>query len=148
MQWLATDTLILYGSAGLLNTEYKDFINSTGDSLDGREQAHAPGYQFTLGTTVQLSPALSLDLNVQGRDQFFFSDSHTVQSKEYTLLNASLQYVASHFDLTLWGRNLSDEDYFVRGFFFGNDPRENYSAKGYTQLGEPRVFGLTLDLKF
>lgn len=148
MQWLATDTLVLYGSAGLLNTEYKDFINSTGDSLDGREQAHAPGYQFTLGTTVQLSPALSLDLNVQGRDQFFFSDSHTVQSKEYTLLNASLQYVASHFDLTLWGRNLSDEDYFVRGFFFGNDPRENYSAKGYTQLGEPRVFGLTLDLKF
>ena len=35
----------------------------------------------------------------------------------------------------LWERNLTDEDYFVRGFYFGNDPRDNYLSKGYTQLG-------------
>jgi iron complex outermembrane receptor protein len=148
MQWLATETLTLYGSAGLLNAKYKDFINSTGENLDGREQAHAPSYQFTLGTTVQFSPALSLDLNLQGRDQFFFSDSHAVQSEKYTLLNASLQYQANHFDITLWSRNLGDEDYFVRGFFFGNDPRDNYTARGFTQLGEPVSYGLTLNMEF
>jgi iron complex outermembrane recepter protein len=148
MQWFATQSITLYGAVGLLNSEYNDFINSSGDNLDGREQAHAPGYQFTLGTTIQLSPALSLDLNAQGRDRFFFSDSHAVQSENYILLNASLQYVSSHFNLTLWGRNMSDEDYFVRGFFFGNDPRDDYTAKGYTQFGEPASYGLTLDIEF
>ena len=148
MQWIATQSVTLYGSVGLLNSEYEDFINSSGENLDGREQAHAPGYQFTLGTTVLLTSALSLDFNAQGRDRFFFSDSHAVQSKSYTLLNASLKYVSNQFNLTLWGRNLSDEDYYVRGFFFGNDPRDNYSAKGYTQFGEPATYGLTLNIEF
>jgi hypothetical protein len=41
-----------------------------------------------------------------------------------------------------------DEDYATRGFYFGNDPRDDYAAKAYTQLGEPAVVGLTLDYQF
>ncbi len=47
-QWTLLETFMLYGSLGLLDTEYEDFVNSQGDSLNGREQAHAPDYQFTL----------------------------------------------------------------------------------------------------
>ena len=52
------------------------------------------------------------------------------------------------FSFSLWGRNLTDEDYFVRGFFFGNDPRDGYVGHRYTQLGEPRRFGLTVSREF
>jgi iron complex outermembrane receptor protein len=147
-QWTPSETFMLYGSLGLLDTEYEDFVNSQGDSLNGREQAHAPDYQFTLGSEINFTPSLSMNINVQGRDAFYFSDSHGVRSEEYALLNASLRYQSGNLSLNLWGRNLADEDYFVRGFFFGNDPRDDYTAKGYTQLGEPRVYGLTLDLSF
>jgi iron complex outermembrane receptor protein len=123
-------------------------VNSQGDSLNGREQAHAPDYQFTLGSEISFTSSLSMNINVQGRDAFYFSDSHSVRSEEYALLNASLRYQSGNLSLNLWGRNLADEDYLVRGFFFGNDPRDDYTAKGYTQLGEPRVYGLTLDLSF
>jgi outer membrane receptor protein involved in Fe transport len=91
---------------------------------------------------------LELDVNIQGKDSFYFSDSHSVRSKDYNLVNASLSYSWNEWQLTLWGRNLSDEDYSVRGFFFGNDPRDNYTAKGYTQLGEPMRYGLTLNMDF
>jgi hypothetical protein len=48
----------------------------------------------------------------------------------------------------LWGRNLGDEDYTVRGFYFGNDPRDGYLPRGYTQLGEPRRYGVTVTVDY
>ena len=144
----ATDNAVFHGSLGLLKTEYKNFINSAGDNLGGRQQAHAPEYQYTLGVDIRISSELELDVNIQGKDSFYFSDSHSVRSKDYNLVNASLSYSWNEWQLTLWGRNLSDEDYSVRGFFFGNDPRDNYTAKGYTQLGEPIRYGLTLNMDF
>ena len=147
-QWLASESLTLYGSLGLLDAKYEDFINSAGDNLDGRQQAHAPDYQYTIGMDIMFSTALGLDINLQGRDTFYFSDSHSIRSNSYALLNASLRYQRGNLNATLWGRNLGDKDYYVRGFYFGNDPRDNYTAKGYTQLGEPVRYGLTVNLDF
>ena len=147
-QWLASESLTLYGSLGLLDAKYEDFINSAGDNLDGRQQAHAPDYQYTIGMDIMFSTALGLDINLQGRDAFYFSDSHSIRSNSYALLNASLRYQRGNLNATLWGRNLGDKDYYVRGFYFGNDPRDNYTAKGYTQLGEPVRYGLTVNLDF
>ena len=146
--YFATESSVIYGSVGLLETEYKNFINSNGDDLSGREQAHAPEYQFTIGIDIAINSALNFDLNLQGKDSFFFSDSHSVRSESYELINASLNYQWDAWRLTLWGRNLSDEDYLVRGFFFGNDPRDFYTARGFTQLGEPARYGLTLNADF
>jgi iron complex outermembrane receptor protein len=144
----AANNIMFHGSLGLLKTEYKEFINSAGDNLGGRQQAHAPNYQYTLGVDIRISSALELDVNIQGKDSFYFSDSHSIRSKGYSLVNASLSYSLKEWQLTFWGRNLNDEDYSVRGFFFGNDPRDNYAAKGYTQLGEPMRYGITLNMDF
>ena len=144
----ATERLDFYGSIGLLKTRYDDFINSAGDNLEGREQAHAPSYQYSLGANIQLGNNVDFGLNILGKDSFYFSDSHGVQSNAYHLINANLTYTWEDWKLMLWGRNLNDEDYFVRGFYFGNDPRDGYIAKGYTQLGEPARLGATLNLDF
>ena len=148
LNYSVSDRFGLYGNLGLLDTEYEDFINSAGLNLDGREQAHAPGHQYTIGTQIRLLTGLTLDINIQGRDSFYFSDSHDAQSDKYTLVNASLNYRRDNLNLTLWGRNLTDEDYKVRGFFFGNDPRDNYTGKAYTQFGEPAVFGVTVNIDY
>ena len=50
--------------------------------------------------------------------------------------------------MALWGRNLADEDYFIRGFgSFGNDPRKGYITEEYVQFGEPRQVGITVDFR-
>ena len=144
----ATERFDFYGSLGLLKTRYDDFINSAGDNLEGREQAHAPSYQYSLGANIQLGNNIDFGLNILGKDSFYFSDSHGVQSNAYHLINANLSYTWEDWKLMLWGRNLTDEDYFVRGFYFGNDPRDNYLSKGYTQLGEPARVGVTINLDF
>ena len=144
----ATERVMLYSSAGILKTKYKTFINSAGENLNGRQQAHAPNYQYTLGISAKLNSAIEFDANLQGRDRFYFSDSHNGQSEKYNLLNASVRYSQKDWRLTVWGRNINNQDYLVRGFFFGNDPRDNYNPKSYTQLGEPARYGITLNLDF
>ena len=144
----ATERVMLYSSAGILKTKYKTFINSAGENLNGRQQAHAPNYQYTLGISAKINSVLEFDANLQGRDRFYFSDSHSGQSEKYNLLNASVRYSRKNWRLTIWGRNINNKDYLVRGFFFGNDPRDNYNPKSYTQLGEPARYGITLNLDF
>jgi outer membrane receptor protein involved in Fe transport len=48
--------------------------------------------------------------------------------------------------LKLWVRNLLDKNYFVRGFFFENEPPD-FPKKLYTRLGDPRHYGLTLSYR-
>ena len=146
--WQINELFELYGSLGLLDTEFNDFINATGVSLDGREQAHAPNYQFNLGINIIPSEHWLINVSVDGKDEFYFSDSHNEKSESVALLNASIAYLADDYQVRVWARNLTDEDYANRGFYFGNDPRDGYTAKQYTQLAEPLVFGITLDYQF
>ncbi|MBL4822058.1 MAG: TonB-dependent receptor [Colwellia sp.] len=146
--WQVDDVFEVYGSVGLLDTEFNDFINAEGKSLDGREQAHAPNYQFNLGINIQPTDNWLVNVSVDGKDEYFFSDSHNEKSESVALLNASISYLHDDYQVKIWARNLTDKDYANRGFYFGNDPRDGYTAKQYTQLAEPLVFGVTLDYQF
>ncbi|AEY01911.1 TonB-dependent receptor [Oceanimonas sp. GK1] len=143
-QWQASAALEIYGSLGLLDTR----LEEAGAYFDGRDAAHAPEYQFALGASLDLGSGWFTGLDVEGKDTFYFSDSHDARSDAYALLHARFGYQRDHWSITLWGRNLTDEDYAVRGFQFGNDPRKGYVTEDYIQLGAPRLFGVTTRLMF
>ena len=96
----------------------------------------------------QIAQGWTARIEVEGKDEFFFSNSHAAKSDAYELFNASVGYRTDRWSARLWGRNLGDEDYFVRGFFFGNDPRDFYTARPFTQLGEPRQYGVTVKVNW
>ncbi len=157
----ASDNLSLFGSFGILETEFQDFVNlshvdrntDTGEGYDmsGRQQAHAPRYQFFVGAEFQLSQPLTFRVEVEGKDEFYFSESHNQRSEAYSLLNARLEYKRDNFLVALWGKNLTDETVATRGFYFsndfGNDPRKLYAPETYTQLGAPLTFGVSANIK-
>ncbi len=65
-----------------------------------------------------------------------------------TLLNAQIGYETQTWRLSLWGRNLTDEDILIRAFgSFGNDPRKGYVTEPYFQIGEPRIIGATAEIR-
>ena len=144
--WFATEALSIQGSLGLLETDYDTPLSAT---LDSRDQAHAPLYQFSLGASLQVSENLSWTADIEGKDKFYLSSSHDEQSESYWLLNTNLAYSADQWTLSVWGRNLTDEDVIVRGFGgFGNDPRKYYATEAYYQFGEPRAFGVSGQYNF
>ncbi|NDG93405.1 MAG: TonB-dependent receptor, partial [Gammaproteobacteria bacterium] len=129
---------------GLLDTEFDRFINEFGEDYSGREQAHAPRYTAQ-GSLNYSAERFNVQIGIEGKDDFYFSDRHNVRSSDYLVVNVSSTLHFDAFDLSIWGRNLTDETIYTRGFgSFGNDPRKDYATEPYFQFGEPRVWGMTL----
>ena len=142
--------------------EYDDYIDGDGKELSGRDQAHAPNYQFSLGMDYDFADNWLLTLSMDGKDDFFVSDTPPAsafsqdeldagsafahKTDSYVLFNASLSYYLDDWQLKVWARNVFDKDYYVRGFdSFGNDPRKFYAFEPYFQYGEPAVVGATIN---
>lgn len=144
--WDLNEQLNWAFSYGYLVTEFLDYQYQTDAgqfSKNGRAQAQAPRYSLASSLQYSLGNGVSLGLETEAKDQFYFSDSHNEQSTAYVLWHARLAYEIDDWQLALYGRNLSNVDYAVRGFGgFGNDPRNGYAENAYVQYGEPRVLGL------
>ncbi len=160
--WALNDNTLIFASLGLLETEYKNFINlshvdrnaDTGDGYDMslRDQAHAPTYQYLLGGEFSINADFYVRLEIEGKDGFYFSESHNEKSDAFNLLNLNATYNFNNVSVSLWGKNLTDEGVETRGFYFshdfGNDPRKFYAPEPYTQKGAPRTIGLSASLEF
>ena len=149
MQWQPTDRFGAEMTLGLLDAHFDEYVTATGTDLSGRDQPQAPNWQYSVGATWRPFALASLHVEVTGSDTYFFSDRHDVRAPETHQLNANLSGGWRQWRWNLWGRNLTDEDTFVRGFgTFGNDPRKEYALEPYRQYGEPRMVGLTLSYDF
>jgi outer membrane receptor protein involved in Fe transport len=143
-----------FANLGYLDTEVEgltvfDLDLNAFKSLDGRDQGRSANYQYNVGVDASLTEQLTLRLEVEGRDDYYFAYYHDSKADSYNLLNASLNYRAAKWEVHLWGRNLLDEEYQVHGLYFAADPRDGYSVNRlYQQLGEPRVIGLTTSYRF
>jgi len=150
-EWQVTDTVATFAAVGLLDTEFQDFTNQNGEDLEGEPQAHAPRWQGLAGVEWRPLSHWYVRVEAEGKDSFFYSNSERfvprpddIRSDAYVLWHASVGFEAERFSLKLWARNLSDEDFATRGYYFGNDPRDGYAPHGYVQLGEPRRVGVTV----
>jgi iron complex outermembrane receptor protein len=157
LEWEITlqpqDNLRIASSLGLLKTKITEHDNADPDAfnLKDRELAHAPEYSFATSVQYDLTEKLTATLEVEGKDKFYYSDSHNFQSQAYNLVNARLAYQANGYQLTAYINNATDKDYGVRGFSgWDNDPRsgEGYDEISYQQFGAPKVIGLSLRADF
>ncbi len=145
-RWFAGDAWELYASAGLLDAGFRTFETPEVD-LSGRDQAHAPGYTAAAGALYRHPSGWFGRLDVSSRDAFYFDVSHDQQSEAYALVNIRAGFEGERWRLEAWARNLFDEDYAVRGFYFGNEPPD-FPPTLYTRGGDPRQVGLTLERSF
>jgi outer membrane receptor protein involved in Fe transport len=152
--WQVSDNIKLFGSLGLLDTKYKDYLSYSHTDADlenglpydmsGRAQAHAPETQYSIGAQFFFFQNWFAQVDIEGKSEAYASANHNEKLGGYTLLNLRLAYETERWSLAVWGRNLTDKDVQTRGFGgFGNDPRKLYETEAYYQLGEPRVYGIT-----
>jgi outer membrane receptor protein involved in Fe transport len=147
LSWAAGHGLSFGGALGVLETRYIHYQFSDTRSLDGREQAHAPQYQLTLTGEYRNALGLFARVDAQRVDNFYFDTSNDEQAPARTVVNLKLGYERERWAAYLWARNLFDEHYAVRGFFFGNEPPD-FIPKRYVQPGDPRQVGVTFNYSF
>jgi len=146
-RWLPNDNWMLYATLGLLDTEFGDVEAPSLANLVGRSQPHAPDHTVALGGSYDHPSGVFVRVDASIRDDFYFDVSHDEKSSSYELVNARVGYQADTWSTTLWARNLFDEEYAVRGFYFGNEPPDFPNAL-YTRFGDPRQIGVTFDKRF
>lgn len=154
--WKLNKQFNVDASLGILDTELTDYNFESSDANDniitidksGRAQAHAPSYTALLAGTYDLSSNIVFRLETELKDSFYYSSSHDNKSESYQLWNASIRYTLKDIEMSLVGRNITDEDYAVKGFYFGNDPRDDYTDKVYEQKGNPALISFNVKYNF
>lgn len=145
VDWRFAEQWSVYGALGLLDADIErfDYVRD----LEGRDQAHAPAYTFTVGTTWEHARGWFVRIDITGSDAFYFDYSHDQTSRATERVNLRFGRSWDAWSVECWGQNIFDETYSVRGFYFGNEPPA-YPDRLYTQAGSPRRVGVTLKRAF
>ncbi|MFO1468682.1 MAG: TonB-dependent receptor [Steroidobacteraceae bacterium] len=146
LRWEPGAALSVAATLGLLRTKYEDYLYGE-RNLSGRDQAHAPRYDFSLSATWRVSGPWYLRADWSGKDSFYFDASHDQRSGAYTLLNLRAGFEGRRWSASLWAHNVFDRRYAVRGFYFGDEPPD-FPNKLYVRWGDPRQVGMTATFQF
>jgi iron complex outermembrane receptor protein len=144
--WAPSPALQLRASVGYLRAQFDTYRTATGQDLSGRTQPQAPEWMGSVGAKWAIKNNWLAGVELTAMDSYLFSDRHLARSPARQIVNAHLDWHWDSWRISLWGRNLSNETYYTRGFgSFGNDPRKGYILEPYYQYGEPRTYGITLN---
>lgn len=136
---------------GLTHTEYQTLIlpddNKVNKNYKGNHQVFTPVYNSALSLSYNTDIGKNLNLfivpqwKLLGRQYFnYYND---LVQKPYSLLNLNIGLVYKNYELSLWGKNLTDEKYLSFGFVTVN------AAKEPVLYGSnPRTIGFTLKANF
>ena len=148
VRWRVMERLELGGSLGLLRTRYSGFRPDGVTDASDRDQAYAPEYQVGLNATWRHPAGWMARVDFTASDDYYFDvPENNIRAGAYSLTHLKAGYEAERWAVYAWSRNVFDEDYTIRGFYFGNEPPD-FPATRYTQLGEPRQFGVTARWEF
>ena len=137
----------LHGSLALMGSELERFTVSNGNPGGGGRLPNTPSYGYSIGLRYQPEEGFFGNLELLGRDAYLESMSNAEERSSFDVLNTSIGYRHEQWSITLWARNLLDESYDKRVFFFGNeDP--NYTPTRYTSAADPRQIGVTARYEF
>lgn len=146
----ALDAYVTY-----LSAEYKEFFN--GDyangfaiaDLSGNTLPNAPEFTAKLGvswTGEMAGGMVRARGEVYHQDDVYFTEWNRSDAfqEAYQQYNASIEYVRDDWSLTLWGRNLSDEDIISNNIITA----PLYDSLRVGSLLPPRTYGATIGLQF
>jgi iron complex outermembrane receptor protein len=139
----------LQGTVGWLDTELGAFRTLTGDIPKGKKLPNAP--DLTLGALARYEADFSATLGGSIQVDGSYSDSvfkdaindPIIAADSYVLVNARVaMFNAAHsWEVALWGKNLSDEQYVAQGLNTGlGAGNRNYNA--------PRTYGASFTYRW
>lgn len=146
MQALLNENVLLWLSGSYLDNEYIDFIDDRGNDFSGNFMQRTPESQFTIGGeyTVQVADRgeVSLRVDYAWQDEIFWTPNNTTFEDAYGLLGSRLSFVpaGSSYEVALWGKNLTDEEFRTRaGPVLGDES---------STWGAPRTYGIEFIMNF
>lgn len=138
----ATESLELSGNYAWLDARYDNFNDVQGRDFSGNRLRQAPEHSVNLNARYQwvFEPgelSLRLDYRYQSRS-YQEPNNEVTKMPSFDLLDAKLSFAskATHWEVSLWAKNLLDEQYITHLYLLGGND--------YALFGTPRTMGVSL----
>lgn len=125
-KYQASDNLDLFGSVGIIKSEFDEYKDKSGNEL-----VKTPNLTANIGTTYRNDMGYFLGSNIAYTGSQFGDSANERKIKGYTLVNLKAGYEKDDWGLYAYVNNLFDKDYMLN----------NYGSDRY-EMGDPRVLGL------
>ncbi len=130
------ESLALFANVGFARTQFDTFSDALGDYA-GNDNPFAPAYNYSAGFIYRDTRGIFARFDVNGQDSFYADKANTFKNDAYTIMNAKIGYEAKHYEIYLYGKNLADEKYDIKGYF-----------NAFSMLSPPREVGVQLTWRF
>ena len=125
---------------------YQNPLNPTQNYGD-RAPAHSPAFNYSFIVDYHLKNGIHLNLENSGMDEFYFEDQYNPKSEFYNIFNLNIGFVIANWDFAVWGKNILNENYPTRGYYFDLGIGNN-GAQSYKMFGKPAHFGISAGYHF
>ncbi|MFR9651421.1 MAG: TonB-dependent receptor [Rikenellaceae bacterium] len=134
-----------YGYADAKFTKYDD-QDDDGTILDysGSYVPYAPQHTLYAGAiysqpiNYKSFKSLDFEVSTNGAGRIYWDELNSLSQPFYALLSSSITLRAKSFDLSVWGRNITDKSYDT--FYFESIDNE------FVQRGRPATYGVTVNI--
>lgn len=148
--WAVTPNLQLFGFYAYNDTEFDEFYTEDKD-LSGNQLRNAPEHSYAINARYSLPMSngseLSSLLIYSYRDETFQSnenlDTNKFDDKELLEARVSWRSPSDSWDLSVWGKNLTDETYQIHRIAGPDEGTETASIYGI-----PRHYGASISYQF
>ena len=137
----------LHASLSQMESSLERFALANGNLGGGRRLANTPRHGHTVALRYRGARGFFGQIEEVGRTSQYDSNNHDEARPAFNVVNASLGYAWRGWTWTLWARNLGDERYAKRVFFFGNEDPDYVPAR-YESRADPRQLGVTVRYAF
>lgn len=138
--WFISTHWTVSAGLGLLETQ-----DDNNDDL-----ANAPAYTFNAQLSYRAANGFFAHLEARGSDEYYESNNQNNRSEQvrtsFLSFNGSIGYQYNNWTFTVWGKNLFDEKYEKRVFYF-----DNFDGQGDTRFenpADPQQFGLSANYRW
>lgn len=139
VQWQPIDDLLLHGSFGWTDADFRDYTDPfTGAVHNGNNVPFIPDFTASAGFRYNLPGGFFVAANVRGADDTYYdaANSGAFMQDAYWIWGAQAGYEAENWSVTVFGRNLFDEEYYT---FINPQIRAG-------SPGDPQIFGVRVDI--
>ena len=140
LQWRPVEPLLLHGTIGFTDIEFEDYSDPFNPlvSYEGNAVPFVPEFTASAGFRYDLPGGFFIGSSVRATRDTYYDAANTESFSEggYWVWDAQVGYEQENWSITLYGRNLLDEEYYT----FINP------QIGAGSPGDPQLFGVRVDL--
>lgn len=132
-------------SFGYTDAKFVDYVDGE-DDFGGNRIPYIPEYTFHAGFVYNhefdydMLDKVMFQIDYRGVGKHYWQEENISYQDYYGLLNSKITFEKDNLAISLWGKNILNEDY--QAFYF------NALGKSYAQLGQPALYGVRLDFSF